>query len=91
LKYELIFDESYQKKEKRFFKKHPDLIERYAKVLHILGSDPFHPSLRLHKLQGRLREYHSISITMKYRVVIDFVIEGGKIYFIDIGGHEIYR
>jgi addiction module RelE/StbE family toxin len=91
LSYELIFDESYLKKEKKFFKKHPNLIGRYAKALHILSEDPDHPSLRLHKLQGKLQPYYSISITMQYRVVIDIVIEADRIYFLDIGGHEVYR
>jgi len=91
LSYELIFDESYLKKEKKFFRKHPDLIDRYAKALHILSEDPHHPSLRLHKLQEKLQSYYSISITMQYCVVIDIVIEADGIYFLDIGGHEVYR
>ena len=89
--YELILDEGYRKKERKFFKKHPDLLERYRKILHILRIDPFHPSLRLHKLQGHLREYHSVSITMQYRIVLSFVIEKDRIVLIDIGGLEVYR
>jgi len=89
--YELIFGESYLKKEKKFFKKHPDLIERYGKILHILASDPHHPSLRLHRLHGRQREYHSISIMMQYRAVIHLEIRDKQITFVDIGGHEVYR
>jgi len=88
--FDLIFDESYLKKEKKFFKKHPDLLERYKKVLNILRVNPSHPSLRLHKLKGHLREYHSVSINISYRIVINFIIEDEKIIFIDIGGHEIY-
>ena len=89
--YELILDESYRKKERKFFKKHPDLLERYRKILHILRIDATHPSLRLHKLQGTLREYHSVSITLKYRIVLYFVVKDGQIILIDIGGHEIYH
>ena len=89
--YELILDESYRKKERKFFKRHPDLLERYRKILHILRIDPTHPSLRLHKLQGHLREYHSVSITLKYRIVLYFVIKDEQIILIDIGGHEIYQ
>ncbi len=32
--------------------------------------------------------YHSVSITMKYRVVIDFIIKDNEIIPIDIGTHE---
>ena len=89
--FELIFSDSYLKKEQKFFKKHKELLDRYKKVLHILRVNPKHPSLRLHKLQGNLKEYYSISINMQYRVVINFIIEDGKIIFIDIGGHEVYK
>jgi len=89
--FELIFSDSYLKKEQKFFKKHKELLDRYKKVLHILRVNPNHPSLRLHKLQGNLKEYYSISINMQYRVVINFIIEDGKIIFIDIGEHEVYK
>ena len=89
--YELILDESYLKKEKKFFKNHPDLLDKYKKILHILRIDPYYPSLRIHKLKGNLKEYHSISINMSYRIIINFIIENEKIIFIDIGGHEIYK
>jgi len=89
--YELIFDESYKKKEKKFFKKHPELLEKYRKVLHILRANPNYPALRLHKLQGNLKEYYSISLNMSYRIVIDFIIKDNKIIFVNIGGHEIYN
>jgi len=89
--FELIFSDSYLKKEQKFFKKHKELLDRYKKVLHILRVNPKYPSLRLHKLQGNLKEYYSISINIQYRVVINFIIEDGKIIFIDIGGHEVYK
>ncbi|BCD62651.1 HigB toxin protein [Nitratiruptor sp. YY08-26] len=89
--YTLIFTESYLKKEKRFIKKHPELKERYKKVLTILAADPHYPSLRLHKLQGKLKEYCSVSISMSYRIVIDLVITDKEIILLDIGSHdEVY-
>ena len=88
--YKLILDENYIKKEKKFFKKYPELLDRYKKLLHILRADLFYPSLRIRKLKGYLQEYHSVSINMSYRVIINFIIKENKIIFIDIGGHEIY-
>ena len=91
MSYKLIITISYKKRAKRFFKKHPDIFKRYEKTLFILESDPFHPSLRLHKLKGKLSEFYSVSINMEYRVVIDFIIENEKIIPIDIGSHdEVY-
>lgn len=89
--YKIILTDSYRKKAIKFLKKHKDLKEKYIKTLTILQNDPYHPSLRLHKLQGKQREYFSISINMSYRVVIDFVIENEEIIPIDIGSHdEVY-
>ncbi|MFA5454849.1 MAG: type II toxin-antitoxin system mRNA interferase toxin, RelE/StbE family [Sulfurimonas sp.] len=86
--YKIIVTESYLKKLKKFLKKHPDMLERYAKAIEILEANPYHPSLRLHKLQGRLCEFHSIAINMEYRVIIDFIIKENEIIPIDIGTHD---
>ena len=47
-----------------------------------------HPSLRLHKLQGKLCEFHSISIDIEYRIIIDFIIKDDEIIPVDIGTHD---
>lgn len=89
--YKLIITDTYFKKLKKFIKKHPQILERYAKTIKLLEIDPYHPSLRLHNLQGKLKEYQSISITIKYRLIIDFIIEDEKIILLDIGSHdEVY-
>jgi addiction module RelE/StbE family toxin len=91
MNYKIIRTDEYFKKLKKFIKKHPDALERYIKTIELLELDPFHPSLRLHKLQGKLNDYHSVSINMKYRVVIDFVFKEKEIIPIDIGTHdEVY-
>ena len=91
MNYKIIRTDEYFKKLKKFIKKHPDVLDRYIKTIKLLELDPYHPSLRLHKLQGNLKEYQSISITMKYRVVIDFIIKENEIIPIDIGTHdEVY-
>jgi len=86
--YQIILTDEYQKIEKKFFKKHPELKERYKKILKILKVDPFYPSLRLHKLQGS--DLYSISLNMQYRLLLDFVIKENEIILVNIGGHEIY-
>jgi addiction module RelE/StbE family toxin len=88
MNYKIVITEYYFKKLKKFIKKHPEVLDRYIKMIEILEIDPFHPSLRIHKLKGRLKEYHSISINMQYRVVIDFIIDDGMIIPIDIGTHD---
>jgi len=91
MNYRIVRTDEYFKKLKKFIKKHPEVLERYAKTIELLEIDPWHPSLRLHKLEGGLQEYHSVSINMKYRVVIDFIIKDNEIIPIDIGTHdEVY-
>ena len=91
MSYKIIRTDEYFKKLKKFIKKHPDALDRYVKTIELLEIDPFHPSLRLHKLQGKLNEYHSVSINMKYRIVIDFILIEKEIIPIDIGNHdEVY-
>ena len=65
----------------------------YIKIKKQLGTfqkDPQHPSLRLHKLSGKMNGDYSISITMSIRMV--YTQTAGKAYFIYIGTHEeVYR
>ena len=91
MSYEIIVTDTYKKRLKKFLKKHPDMFDRYAKAIGIMEVDPYHPSLRLHKLKGGLREYFSASINMQYRIIIDFIVRDGQIIPIDIGNHdEVY-
>jgi len=38
--FEIIRPDSYAKRERKFFKKHPELIKQYIKVLKLLSLDP---------------------------------------------------
>ena len=92
MNYKFIVTDEYKKRLKKFFKRHPDMLKRYVKAITILEIDPFHPSLRLHKLKGNLQEYHSVSINMEYRVVIEFIVKNNEIIPIDIGSHDdVYK
>jgi len=90
--YRLVFTESYEKRETAFIKKHPELIERYKKVLRLLELNPAHPYLKLHKLKGKFKNKYAVSINFSYRVVISFVVTEDEIIPIDIGHHdEVYH
>ena len=54
MSYTLIFTESYLKRAKRFAQRHPELKELYRKTLSLLAHNPYHRSLRLHPLKGKL-------------------------------------
>ncbi len=86
--YEIRSTESYEKRASKFFKKHKEIYPQYKKTIALLAMDPYHPSLRPHKLQGRLQGFSSVSINMKYRIVVDFVVIDDVIILVDIGSHD---
>lgn len=87
--FKVIRPDSYAKRERKFFKKHPELIKQYVKILKLLSLDPSHPSLRLHSIKSK--GCHSISINMQYRVLLTLKLMGnGKLVLIDVGDHYIY-
>ena len=88
----LLTTKSYERSLKKFKKQHPEMKDQYFKALSLLEVNPYHPSLRLHKLKGNLQEYYSVSINMQYRIMIDFIIQDDQVILIDIGNHDyLYR
>jgi mRNA-degrading endonuclease YafQ of YafQ-DinJ toxin-antitoxin module len=88
MKYDIVFTESYTRRAIRFLRKHPELRHQYRKTLELLELNPHHPSLRLHRLKGRLSDLHTVSINMSYRITLEFLVEGNKILPVNIGKHE---
>jgi mRNA-degrading endonuclease YafQ of YafQ-DinJ toxin-antitoxin module len=87
--WQLIYTPAYNKRAARFLKKHPELATQYAKTLQLLELNPQHPSLRLHKLQGRLTALHSVSINMSYRITLEFLIQDGQLLLVNVGKHDV--
>jgi len=88
VKYKLVFPESYIRRVRKFLKKHPEIHGQYRKALELLELNPYHPSLRLHSLQGNLSGLSSVSINISYRVVLELIIDGNEILLINIGKHD---
>jgi len=90
--FQLIYSESYLKRAKRFAKQHPDLKEQYRKALRLIEQNPFHPSLRIHPLQGRLTGLHSVSINISYRISLEMFITENEIVLVHVGSHhDVYK
>ena len=91
MSFRVIYTKSYLRRATKFAKRHPNLLAQYEKALELLELNPFHPSLRLHRLSGSLSDLHSISINISYRITLEFLIEDGKIMLVNVGSHdEIY-
>lgn len=68
----------------------PALIQKKAcKMERLFRANPFHPSLRLHKLKGKLEGLWSLSIDRKYRIIFK-PLENGVLLFVSVGMHAIY-
>jgi proteic killer suppression protein len=87
----IIFTHSYEKRAKKFIKKHPELFSQYEKTLKLLEINPSHPSLKLHRLEGKLSDLYSVSINISYRITLEFYIFDDEIILINVGSHnEVY-
>lgn len=89
--FRLIFTETYSRNALRWIKKHPDLKSQYLKTLKLLEANPFHLSLRLHSLSGRLQGLHSISINLSYRITLELIVRDEEIILVNVGDHyQVY-
>jgi mRNA-degrading endonuclease YafQ of YafQ-DinJ toxin-antitoxin module len=88
MSYVLVFTEAYNRRAVRWLKRHPDLRQQYLKTLQLLEANPFHPSLRLHALSGKLQGVHSVSINLSYRIALELLIQDGHIIPVNVGDHD---
>ena len=77
------FDKNYRKLSKQ--------LKNTAKEKEpIFRADPFHPSLRTHKLHGKEKNIWAFWINYHYRIKFVFLSKT-RILFLDIGLHDIYE
>ncbi len=88
----LVTTRHFERRAKRFLRKHPDLKHAVRQTLLQLSQDPFDPSLKLHALTGKLAGIQSISITHSYRITVTLQLRESEIVLLDIGTHDdVYR
>jgi addiction module RelE/StbE family toxin len=75
--------------EKHFMRLPLSIKKKAVKKEQLFRENPQHPSLRLHKLSGKLSHYWSISVDRQYRIIFRYH-NSNTIVFIDIGTHSIY-
>ncbi len=88
----LITTDSFERRARKFLRKHPELQTRLAQTLKQLSADPFETALRLHPLSGKLQGIQAISLAFSYRISLSLQISEHEIVLLDIGSHdEVYR
>ena len=92
----LTTDPSFKRSFKRLTRKNPQLQDKILDVLELLSQDPFAPSLKSHKLAGKLDGLWSCSVAYDCRIIFAFrkdtTTEEDLIVLVDIGSHdEVYE
>jgi proteic killer suppression protein len=87
---EITFSPTFQRAFRKRIKGNTDLQARFWQKIEQFQQDPFQPTLRTHKLSGKMKNTWSFSIEYDARVIFYFT-DDGKAVFIDIGTHdEVY-
>jgi mRNA-degrading endonuclease YafQ of YafQ-DinJ toxin-antitoxin module len=87
---EVSFSSSFKRAFKKWIKGNRDVEAKFWQKLEQFATNPFDPSLKTHKLSGKLEEFWSFSIGYDERVLFYFTHDG-KAVFVDIGSHdEVY-
>jgi addiction module RelE/StbE family toxin len=92
----VIWSNGFKRSFKKVIKKNPQLKNKIFEVLRLLGENPFTPSLKSHKLTGKLADFWSCSVAYDCRIIFDFSEDGEfleiMILLIDIGSHDkVYK
>lgn len=87
MKIEVVY---YSSRFKKSLQKYRSLKTKIVKKINLFLENPFHKSLKTHKLSGKLTTYWSFSVDYHLRILFEF-IEQNTVGFIDIGTHEIYK
>ena len=88
---EITFSSSFKRAYKKKIKVRKETDDLFWDTVKLFTSDPFHPSLKTHKLSGKLRGLWSYTVEYNLRVVFSFVDGSSKAIFVDLGTHdEVY-
>jgi mRNA-degrading endonuclease YafQ of YafQ-DinJ toxin-antitoxin module len=88
----LVATEHFERRARKFLRKHPDLRATLRDTLDDLSRDPFQPRLKLHALGGKLSGIQAVSLTHAYRLTLILKVTDQEIVLLDLGTHdEVYR
>ena len=86
----IVWDAGFKKSYRKKIRHSEDLKKKFWKNMRLFSEDPFHKSLRTHKLTGKLDGLWAFSIDYDTRVIFSFLSDG-DVLLVDFGGHdEVY-
>lgn len=88
---EIAFSSSFKRSFKKKIKGRKEIEDLFWEATTLFIQDPFHASLKTHKLSGKLKDLWSFSVEYDLRIIFYFEDKNSKAVFIDIGSHdEVY-
>jgi mRNA interferase YafQ len=93
LNHVLLRSTTFVRDSRRMLRKRPDLTNQILMTLQLLQSNPFAPSLKSHKLKGKLKHAWACSGGYDLRIVFSFTKHAGKpaVLLESLGTHdEVY-
>ena len=73
---------------RRLLQRDPQLVPMVAATLEQLEADPHHPTLKLHRLRGKLSGLWSVRVTYRIRLLLELDEDHKGIILVDIGSHD---
>ena len=87
----LVTTQHFERRARKFLRKHPEIRPTLRDTLDNLSRDPFLPRLKLHTLSGKLSGMQAVSLSHSYRITLILKVTEEEIVLLDIGTHdEIY-
>jgi mRNA-degrading endonuclease YafQ of YafQ-DinJ toxin-antitoxin module len=92
MSFALITTQHFERRARKFLRKHPDLRQALRDTLDDLSRDPLQAKLKLHPLSGNLAGVQAVSLNYSYRLTLLLRVTEQEVVLLDIGTHdEVYR
>lgn len=89
---QLVWTTTFSRTFKRLVRQKPQLRPQIEQILEQLLADPFHPSLKTHKLKGALAVRWSCSIDYSNRIIFSFETnpdsDEEELFLLTLGSHD---
>jgi len=82
-----LWDSKFKRNYKKLIKSNPEYKFLIKDKFAVFSENPFDTKLKTHKLKGKLKEYHSFSITPDIRIIFRFENDS-EVLLVDIGSHD---
>lgn len=88
---EVMYSTNFLRRLKKINKKDSELFEEILEKVDSFEDGSNHKALKVHKLHGRMRAWHSFSVNYKIRVIFKYSKNKSEANLLDVDSHDVYR